>query len=247
MGYKIIKKKGLITVIVDAKNDGKLRFKNRSSIFDFGQSLSATKLPFEENSYLEWQISYDIPVKQVNEETLVYFGHKTFLSRKNIEKVPFELFEIYKALIESSLIQPSTTDELFNEIQNYNIFLDTERILINPPEDLTINNIRLKKTIINLPSYYFQNNSDGTIIEVTIKQQQYGSGVQPMIYFCIPIYSFFDGKDIIGKTYKEKSTLCYIIGPHNKQNILNLIRIFGMASQRHHDDILDILDILRNS
>ncbi|NPV84136.1 MAG: R.Pab1 family restriction endonuclease [Candidatus Aminicenantes bacterium] len=247
MGYKINHKNGAVIILIDAKNDGKLRFKNRSNTFDFGQVFSTQKITFGENSYLEWQIGYDAPVNKVNEEILAYLGHKTFVGRNNVIKAPFELFEIYLALIKSNLIQSSITDELHNEIQKYDIFLDTEFISLTPPEDFSINNIEFKKTRINLPTYYYLNSADGTIIEVSIKQQQYASGTQPMIYFCIPIYSFIDGKEMIGKTSVEKETLCYVIGPDNKQNIMNLIRIFGMASQKHHDDILNILSLFRSS
>lgn len=247
MGYKIIPQNRAVLLIIDAKNEGKLRFKNRTTIFDFGQVFSTRDIPFGENSYLEWQIGYDIPANKVNEESSAYFGHRTFISRNNIQKAPFELFDIYLALIRTSVVQSSITNELFNEIKNYNTFLDTEFISLSPPEDFFINDIEFKKTRINLPTYYFLNSPDGAIIEVSIKQQQYASGTQPMVYFCVPIISFYDGKEIIGKTSSEKETLCYIVGPDNKQNIFNLIRIFGMASQKHHDDILNILNLLRSS
>lgn len=246
MGYKIINKNKAVLVIIDSKNEGKLRFKNRTSTFDFGQVFSTRDIPFGENSYLEWQIGYDIPVNKVNEETLACFGNKTFIGRNNISKVPFELFEIYLALIKSDLIHSCTTDELYNEIRNYKNFLDTEFISVSPPEDFSINDIEFKKTRINLPTYYYLNTTDGTVIEVSIKQQQYASGTQPMIYFCIPIYSFSDGKEIIGKTSIEKETLCYVVGPDNKQNIIDLIKVFGMASKKHHDDILNILNFIKS-
>jgi len=246
MGYRIIHQVRAVQVIIDAKNEGKFRFKNRSRIFDFGKVFSTREIPFGKNSYLEWQIGYDIPVNKVNEETLDTWGNRTFVGRNNKRKIPFELFDIYQALIESNIIKNSTTNELYDEILNYKIFLDSEFISINTPDDFTINNVDFKRTKINLPTYYYFN-EDKTNIEVSIKQQQYASGVQAMIYFCIPILSFSDGKQIIGKTSKEKENLCYIINQRNKQSILNLIRIFGMSSQKHRDDILNILSYLKNA
>ncbi len=244
MGYKIIPKNKELHVVIDAKNDGKLRFKNRFNTFDFGQVFSTREIPFNKDSYLEWQIGYDIPAKEVREETAEYFGHRTFQGRNGTIKYPFELFEIYLVLIKGNIIQNSITKALYEEIQSYRDFLDNDPISVSMPNDFSINNIKFMKTSINLPTYFYLNRSDGTIIEVSTKQQQFASGTQPMIYFCIPIYSFLDGKEMIGKTSSNKESLTYVIDSNNSQSILNLVKIFGMASQKHHQDILSILNLI---
>jgi len=245
MGYKIIHKDKEIHIIIDTKNDGKLRFKKRSSIFDFGQVFSTRETPFNKDSYLEWQIGYDIPAKEVKEETAAYFGHRTFMGRAGKTKFPFELFEIYLGLVKRKIIQNSITTALYEEILSYKNFLDGDPISVSTPYDFSINNVEFKKTSTNLPTYYYFNRDDGTIIEVSIKQQQYASGTQPMVYFCIPIFSFLDGQDMIGKTSFNKESLSYVIGTDNSLSISNLIKIFGMASKKHHYDILSILDLIR--
>jgi len=41
---------------------------------------------------------------------------------------------------------------------------------------------------------------DETQIEVSIQKQQYASGVQPMVYFCIPLRAFKNSLDLLGKS-----------------------------------------------
>jgi len=85
---------------------------------------------------------------------------------------------------------------------------------------------------------------DRTQIEVSIQKQQYASGVQPMVYFCIPLRTFNNSSDLLGKSSVSGDKLVYVI---NKTNVLNLIfmmKVFGMASKRHNHDVVKILETL---
>lgn len=85
---------------------------------------------------------------------------------------------------------------------------------------------------------------DKTQIEVSIQKQQYASGVQPMIYFCIPYKAFENHSDFFGKSSVAGDKLIYSINKTNVQNLITLMKIFGMASIRHNHDIIQILNIL---
>ncbi|MBC6415104.1 MAG: R.Pab1 family restriction endonuclease [Bdellovibrionales bacterium] len=75
-----------------------------------------------------------------------------------------------------------------------------------------------------------------------IQKQQYASGFQPMIYFYIPILCFSNGKKIMGYSSKEKTmNIKYNLQP---ENVLNLVKVFSMASKVHHYDIKQILKVL---
>jgi hypothetical protein len=87
---------------------------------------------------------------------------------------------------------------------------------------------------------------DGTQIEVAIKQQQYASGVQPMIYFCIPLTSFKNSTDLMGRSSVSGDKLVYNINKDNAENLSNLMRVFGMASERHKHDTIQIIKIILN-
>ena len=69
-----------------------------------------------------------------------------------------------------------------------------------------------------------------------------------MIYFCIPIKAFFNGKQLIGWTSTEKPVdLEYYIDKHNVQNILNIFKALAMASPDHKQDVLTILNVLERN
>jgi hypothetical protein len=86
--------------------------------------------------------------------------------------------------------------------------------------------------------------TDNTQIEISIQKQQYASGVQPMVYFCIPIKSFQNYKTILGRPSKPGDELVYIINNKNASVLFYMIKIFAMCSERHHFDIVEIIKIL---
>ena len=85
---------------------------------------------------------------------------------------------------------------------------------------------------------------DETQIEVSIQKQQYASGVQPMVYFCIPLKAFKNSSDLRGKSSVSGDKLVYVISKTNFLNIVCMMKIFGMASKRHNHDIVQILETL---
>ncbi len=86
--------------------------------------------------------------------------------------------------------------------------------------------------------------SDETQIEVSIQKQQYATGVQPMVYFCIPLKSFKNYKDILGKSSVSGDNLIYVLNKSNVSNLICMMKVFGMASKRHNHDVVQILEIL---
>ena len=63
-----------------------------------------------------------------------------------------------------------------------------------------------------------------------------------MLYFCIPILCFSNGKEVIGYSSEEKKIhLKYNLQP---DSVLNLFKVFSMASKAHHYDIKEILKLL---
>jgi len=86
--------------------------------------------------------------------------------------------------------------------------------------------------------------TDKTQIEISIQKQQYASGTQPMVYFCIPLTSFENGKTLYGKPSTNEDNLIYIISENNIDVLFDLLKIFAMCSKRHNFDIKEILTIL---
>lgn len=95
----IVKEKN-IWLVIPAANSGKFRFKKRKNRLDFGETFSTRECPFDDQTYLEWQIGYDVPVKDVEEgKKGTKLTSKHFVGSNGKKKYPYELSEIfYKAM-----------------------------------------------------------------------------------------------------------------------------------------------------
>lgn len=240
----VIKEKN-ICLVIPASNAGKFRFKKRKNRLDFGETFSTRKYLFDEQTYLEWQIGYDVPVTEVGEEGKdTKLNKKSFVGSNGKTKYPYELSEIFWAAIELNLISKKEVKCLLDEIRGYTNFIDAKIISVEHHAKLRINGINFEETSIKLPTLFMVETLDETQIEVSIQKQQYASGVQPMVYFCIPVKSFKNSADLLGKSSVPGDKLIYVVGQSNVQNVLNLMRIFGMASKRHNYDIIQIIQTL---
>lgn len=244
MEYK--RKDNLIELIFLASNAGKFRFKKRSKNIDFGKTFSTREEVFDDSAYLEWQIGYDAIVKDVeNGNKQTRLTQETFIGDNGKEKYPYELSEILYESIKGELISLNEIDDLSKEISDYTDFIDEKEIVVEEHSKLSLNGISFTETSIKLPTLFMPQNSDGTQIEISIQKQQYASGVQPMIYFCIPFDSFTDAGILRGNSSKKGDTLTYIVRKENIEVILNLFKVFGMASRRHKFDVEQILKTIK--
>ena len=239
-----------IILTIPVVNKGKFRFKKREKDLDFGKIFSTRKLPFDDTVYLEWQIGYDIPVKDKGKKgkvTQLSSIKYEYIASKGIAKYPYELSEIFWQALLLELINRERAEALLNEIKEYKTFIDQKAITVERHSTINLNGINYEETSIKLPTLFVVETQDKIIIEVSIQKQQYASGVQPMIYFCIPIDSF-QNKKLINKLKKRPAQsgdeLNYVINKSNVSNIETIMKVFGMASKRHNHDIVEILKIL---
>lgn len=76
-----------------------------------------------------------------------------------------------------------------------------------------------------------------------LKQKQRAAGYQAKVYVCLPKHQVLDmsgqprppGKAI------SKETVCYDFDRENALFILDIIRVFGLASQQHNEGIREII------
>lgn len=240
----IVKDKNILLVI-PATNAGKFRFKKRKNRLDFGETFSTRECCFDDETYLEWQIGYDIPVKDVEDgkgETKL--NKKHFIGSNGKRKYPYELSELLYTAVDLGLITKKDIKDLCDEVKGYKNFVDDKSISVEHHAKLTINGVNFEETSIKLPTLFMVETLDHTQIEISIQKQQYASGVQPMIYFCIPIKSFTNFSEIIGRSSVAKDKLVYAISKSNVQNLIYLMKIFGMASKRHNHDIVQIVQTI---
>ncbi len=240
----IIKEKNIL-LIIPATNAGKFRFKKRRDRLDFGEIFSTRECHFDEQTYLEWQIGYDVPVKDVEEgKKGTKLTSKHFVGSNGKRKYPYELSEIFYKAMELEFITKKEVENLLNEIRSYRSFIDEKAITVEHHSQITINGINFEETSIKLPTLFMIETLDETQIEVSIQKQQYASGVQPMVYFCVPLKAFKNSSVLNGKSSVSGDKLEYIISKTNVLNLLCMMKVFGMASKRHNHDIVEILKTL---
>ncbi len=243
MDYSI--KENNISISIPATNAGKFRFKKRKNRLDFGETFSTREYPFDEQTYLEWQIGYDVPIKDVEKgKKRTKLTSEHFVGSNGKEKYPYELSEIFFKAMELKLITKKEVENLLKEIKEYKSFIDEKAITVEHHSQLTINGIKFEETSIKLPTLFMIKTSDETQIEVSIQKQQYATGVQPMVYFCIPLKSFKNYKDLLGKSSVSGDNLIYVFNKSNVSNLICMMKVFGMASKRHNYDVVKILEIL---
>lgn len=234
-----------IELTFSAANDGKFRFKTREKDESFGKTFATRQKAFNEKVYLEWQVGYDAMVEDVKSgKKFSKLIQTTFIGSNGKEKYPYELSELLYESIKCGFVSMGDLDKLNAEILSYNKFFDEKEIVVETSSSLLFNGLSFKEAAIKLPTL-FMPQKDGTNIEISIQKQQYASGVQPMIYFTIPFKSFANWRDLDGKKSVRGNNLKYLIKKDNAEMILNMFKVFGMASSRHKFDVEQILKTVK--
>jgi len=234
-----------IIIKIAASNHGKFRFKARDDKMQFGNTVSTRKNNFTKKIYLEWQIGYDATVADVkkrNKKTRL--KKRTFIGANGKRKYLYELSELIYEGMKNSLVSAKDIGNLLKEIGGYKEFFDRKKIEVDHNSSIVVNNIHFEETSIKLPTLFMVKTSDETQIEISIQKQQYASGVQPMVYFCIPLKSFNNYKNIIGRPSISGDSLTYIINKENSKVLFDMFKIFAMCSERHNHDITEIIKVL---
>jgi hypothetical protein len=230
-----VSKEESIELFLPTKNKGKFRWKTRNDNSQFGSVFATATIPFSEDSYVEWQIGYDSEVNHAKKTTILDMFE--FVGANGKLKNPYELSEILFLMKEN---------KLFLDINARDFSFDDEyKIQTNKKETVDISDFKFHQQDIVLPTFSDYLNGKGLSIEISIQKQQYASGVQPMVYFCIPIQCFENYKQLIGKTSKEINEAKLVFSNSNKDFIFKMFQYFGICSSRHKHDILSIIKLFR--
>lgn len=243
-------KNNKVYINIPIKNKGKFRWKNRKTINDYGEGFSTDKIPYSPESYIEWQIGYDVPVKDYLKDPTAkptVLNDLIFTNLKGVEKHPYELSEFLVAMIEAKLVSEKEVAALLSEIAKSSTSLEDQfQIKTDSVGNYEADGIMFSQQNITLPTFVYCEKNGVSFVEISIQKQQYASGVQPMVYFSIPITSLEDGKDMIGKTAKQLNInqTYFVIDESNKGCILNMFKFFGICSSKHKHDISEILKLI---
>ncbi|MCR5046464.1 MAG: R.Pab1 family restriction endonuclease [Treponema sp.] len=247
---KIEKTKSGFRLAIPLKSQGKFRCKNRKKSTEYGIGFAPRTEALTTNSYVEWQIGYDAKVDDVKsgkKETSL--TKQTFIGANGFEKYLYELSEIIWNLSKAKMIEKKQIKELISEINSFSFFLQENfQIQMNQKGTETINGMKSVRSEISLPTFTFDaDEKDEFFTEISIQKQQYATGVQPMLYVIMPAQSFDNANDIIGKTSSQTPFGYYTISTKERAaRFLKVILYFGLCSERHKHDVLEILKIIQN-
>ncbi len=228
---------------------GKVRVKRRNIFHEYGLPHSTKRNNFAANNYIEWQIGYDLLSSRDDLREKTTLPEIQFLSDKGKEKTFYELSEYLYYFSRWRMITKSDIRRELTILDGYKPFqlLDKhERCQISRshPVQENINGMEFLSMAIKYPQLVYQVNQYEVIAEVTVREKQLAVGVQPMLYFCIPIHEVRPQSplhQLIGRTAETKEVGYFRLDEGNFQSILRVIRVFGMLSESHRDDMKKIL------
>lgn len=244
--------KSILIEIPLTQHTGKIRIKERKSYTDFGIPVATRQKAFNQNMYVEWQISYDAELnsRKATFSTLKDEEKLIFKAYNGKKKVLYELSEYLYYFYKMDALSKQDLDELKNfvkNIPNERLIENTYKIYKSIPTYRIINDIGFLESEIKYPHLIHDfNNGFFIIAEITIKEKQKAIGIQPMVYICFPVSYLKDkeGNTILGRKAKANESAIFEFNRDNAFVIVNSFKIFGMLSKSHKHDILEILKVI---
>ncbi|GAA7663785.1 R.Pab1 family restriction endonuclease [Helicobacter pylori] len=206
---KIDNNKKVIEVSIPLTSiSGKARVKIRHAFSDYGISTATRKIPFSLKHYIEWQIGYDVPIKDKEKFELTTLKDEKyhFLGVNNKVKTLYELSEIIDYAKRLGLIS-------LENLENTLKYLEKQKQFI-----------------------------EDNFIRERFRSHQFGG-----MDFCFSILELKTATPLLNRTAALKEHALLIIHKTNALVFLEMLKIFGLLSQSHHNDVLKILEkILQN-
>ncbi|MCQ2937582.1 R.Pab1 family restriction endonuclease [Helicobacter pylori] len=105
---------------------GKVRVKIRHAFSDYGISTATRKIPFSLKHYVEWQIGYDVPIKDKEKFELTTLKDEKyhFLGANNKVKTLYELSEIIYYAKQLGLISLEKLENTLKYLEKQKQFID---------------------------------------------------------------------------------------------------------------------------
>ena len=82
------------------------------------------------------------------------------------------------------------------------------------------------------------------VTEIKITEKQYAVGTQPMLCLYFPITELKARTNLIGRTAKTKEIAYFEITENNIKVFLEMLKMFGVLSNSHKHDILQIINTI---
>ncbi|WRF05034.1 R.Pab1 family restriction endonuclease [Helicobacter pylori] len=228
---------------------GKARVKIRHAFSDYGISTATRKIPFSLKHYIEWQIGYDVPIKDKEKFELTTLKDEKyhFLGANDKVKTLYELSEMIYYAKQLGLISLENLENTLKYLEKQKQFIEDNFMITRERFRLhQFDGMDFELSRISYPLLIHSFN-DNELSEIVIREQQYGSKTQAMLYFCFSILELKTATPLLNRTAALKEHALLTIHKTNALVFLEMLKIFGLLSQAHHNDVLKILEkILQN-
>ena len=241
-------KSKIISVAIPlTKATGKIRIKKRNNFNEYGIPVPTKAEAFSPQCYVEWQIGYDVAVKEEEKLKLTTIKDCCFIGANGKEKTLYELSEYifyfyqWKVIPQKALLQ---IKEFLENLKEEDFIENSEKFAIerSRPAEKKVSGTDFSCTQVKYPMLVHQFNDHEVLAEIKVTEKQYAVGIQPMLYFCFPVTELADSAGIIGRTATAKENADFNITAQNIGNFLEMLKIFGILSARHNHDVISIID-----
>ncbi|MDR2457128.1 MAG: R.Pab1 family restriction endonuclease [Clostridiales Family XIII bacterium] len=231
---------------------GKIRVKNRSTANEYGTTVAVRRDGFKQNNYIEWQIDYDVVKKDVEKLKNSSLPKTSFISANGKEKALYELSEYIWYFYKWNII----TDNKLDEIKSYLYATKNEDLIDNNSElriershsmNKTINKFNFEYSQVKYPLLIHKFGKYEIITEIKITEKQFAIGTQPMLYLCFPITGLRAKSNLIGRVAEMKEIAYFDITKENIFVFVEILNIFGILSESHKHDILQIIETIQKT
>ncbi len=231
------------------KTSGKIRVKSRNRFNDYGLPVPTRKEKLTEKCYIEWQISYDVPVK--DDKNFTTLKTKDFIGSNGKKKYLFELSECIKYFYDWGVVSKEELLEIKTFLSSItkDKYLDVDKnLLINRthPIETTINGFDFLYSRVEYPLLVYSFKNYEVLTEIQIKEKQRAVGTQPMLYLCFNITELDDSEKLLNRTVDAKEEATFTFNENNKDVLLQMLKFFGTLSNRHKYDVIKIIDLILN-
>nr|WP_240455469.1 R.Pab1 family restriction endonuclease [Helicobacter pylori] len=166
---------------------GKVRVKIRHAFSDYGISTATRKIPFSLKHYVEWQIGYDVPIKDKEKFELTTLKDEKyhFLGANNKVKTLYELSEMIYYAKQLDLISLENLENTLKYLEKQKQFIEDNFMITRERFRLhQFGGMGFELSRISYP-LLIHSFDDNQLSEMVIREQQYGSKTQAMLLFLL--------------------------------------------------------------
>lgn len=164
---------------------GKVRVKIRHAFSDYGISTATRKIPFSLKHYVEWQIGYDVPIKDKEKLELTTLKDEKyhFLGANNKVKTLYELSEIIDYAKQLNLIGLENLENTLKYLKKQKQFIEDSFMITRERfRSHQFAGMDFELSRISYPLLIHSFNDNQLSEEIVIREQQYGSKTHAVIF-----------------------------------------------------------------